>query len=472
MEEYPWFKHYGNDIPHTLQPYPEKTMIDVVDESAQARPYRAVFFFQGAKLLYDDLIRFSNALAMGLIAHGIKKGDRVAMMLPNSPQMVIGFQGIWRAGAIAVPLDPLSTEFELQHILKEIDPTAVIVLKPFYNIVKKMQVGTNIKTVIATGITDYMPANLSFIYALTQERKNSSRVSLTQGDIFFQDLVGKYKNTGRPDINIKPSDPAVILYSGGTTGPAKGAVGTHQALVITALQINAWLYPVVYEWDDRVMLSMPMFHAWGFAGALGTAMVNHSSCILISNPRDWMDIIRSIKKYKPAVMMDIPHFYTNLLEHLWGKSGQAVIKGLRICISGADKLQEEARGKFQKVTGIGLIDYYSVTEAMEAPVMAPVTGTGKELSVGLPLPDVAIKLADTRTGRALGAGELGEVYIKAPNLMLGYWNLPQETASIMAGGWLRTGDIGYLDADGYLFLNSRKRDLVEFAGSNTALEGG
>ncbi len=460
MEEYPWFKQY-KDIPHTLVPYPEKTMIEVVDESAQARPYRAVFFFHNSKLLYDDYIRFSNALAMGLTELGVKKGDRVAMMLPNSPQMVIGFQGIWRAGAIAVPLDPLSTEFELQHILKEIDPAVVIVLNPFYNTVKKLQAGTNIKAIVATGINDYWPVHFRLTYALKKEWKDGKRTRLIKGDALFRDLIKRHKNSGRPDINIKPSDPAVILYSGGTTGPARGAVGTHQALVITATQINAWLYPVVYEWDDRVLLSMPMFHAWGFAGALGAAMVNHSSCILISNPRDWNDIIWSIKKYRPAVMMDIPHFYTNLLQHVKVKSGKAVIKGLRVCISGADKLNAQEKEIFEKATGVRLIDYYGVTEAMEAPVMAPVMVAGKELSVGLPLPDVAVKLADSRTGRALSIGEPGEIFIKAPNLMMGYWNRPQETVSVMADGWLRTGDIGYLDADGYLFLDGRSKDPVK-----------
>ena len=467
MEEYPWFKQYGSDIPHTLQPYPEKTMIDVVDESAQERPYRAVFFFQGAKLLYDDFIRSSNALAMGLAALGVKKGDRVAMMLPNSPQMVIGFQGIWRAGAIAAPIDPLSSEFELQHILKEIDPAAVIVLNPFYKIVKKLQAGTNIKNVITTSLKEYMPANLRFIYSLSQERKIGSRIRLMQGDIIFQDLIKKYKNTGRPDISIRPSDPAVILFSGGTTGHARGAVGTHRALIMTAIQMNAWLYPVIYEWDDRVMLSMPMFHALGFAGALGISMINHSSCILIANPLDWPDIIRSIKKYKPAVLMDIPQFYENLLKYLNAKPGRGGIKGLRICISGADKLTWDLREKFEKVTGIRLINHYSLTEAMEAPVMAPVPGTGKQRSVGLPLPDVLVKLADAKTGCTLGVGEPGEIYIKAPNLMLGYWGQPQETASTTAEGWLRTGDIGYLDAEGYLFLSGRKGDLVKVAGQAT-----
>ncbi|MGA9047851.1 MAG: AMP-binding protein [Dehalococcoidia bacterium] len=464
MEEYPWLKHYDKDIPHTLQPYPDKTMIDVVDESAGARPYRAVFFFKGAKLLYDDFIRLSNALAMGLTASGVKSGDRVAMLLPNSPQMVIAFQGIWRAGAIAVPLDPLATEFELRHILKEIDPAAVIVLKPFYNAVKRLQAGTNIKTVIPTSLKEFKPANSAFMHALMQERDKGSRTSLAKGDVYFQDLVRKYKNKGRPHIYIRSSDPAVILFSGGTTGPARGAVGTHQALMITAMQINAWLYPAIYEWDDRVMLSMPMFHAWGLAVALGTAMVNHSSCVLISDPRDWTDIKRSIKKYGPAVMMDIPDFYTNLLEHMRKGSD---FKSLRVCISGVDKLPDELSEKFNQATGIRLINHYSLTEAMGAPVMAPVPGIGKERSVGLPLPDVVVKLADKDTGRALGTGELGEVYIKAPNLMLGYWNQPGETMSIMQDGWLRTGDIGYLDDDGYLFLSGRKRDLVKAAGNIT-----
>jgi long-chain acyl-CoA synthetase len=465
MTDYPWLKNYDKGVPPTLQPYPQKTMIDIVDESARAKPYRAMLYFKGAKVLYADFIRQSDALAAGLVAQGVQKGDRVAMLLPNCPQMVIGFQAIWRAGAIAVPVNPLYTEHEIQHALNEVDARAVIVLNPFYNAVKNIQDKTRVKFVMATSIKEYLPAHLSLLFTLAREKKEGYRIGLKQGDVWFQDVLKSYGNAKRPDVEVKPSDSAVILFSGGTTGTPKGAVGTHQSLVMTAMQICAWMSPMLEQWEDKVALTMPLFHVFGCVGALGTAMVNHSSCILIPNPRDLTDVVMSIKRYKPAFMPGVPTFYIGIMNHPLVTSGKVTLESMKLCIVGAAPLMAETKKRFESMTGGRLLEGYTMTECMQAATLNCVMGINKEGSVGMPLPDVVIRIADPETGQgSMQPGELGEICFKAPNLMKEYWSQPQETAGMMKDGWLYSGDIGYLDEDGHLFLHSRKKEIIKTSG--------
>ncbi|MBN1376278.1 MAG: AMP-binding protein [Dehalococcoidia bacterium] len=465
MDSWPWLKNYDQGVPYTLEPYPQRTMVDVVDESRQARPYRSMFFFKGARLTYDDFVRQSDALAVGLVALGIKKGDRVAMLLPNLPQMVLGFQGIWKAGAIAVPLNPLYTEHELEHALSEVDVTAVITLSPFYNLLKSFQERTHISSIIATNIKEYLPADTALLFTLFKEKKEGYRIGLKTGDVWFQDLLRKYRNIGRPAVEVFPSDPAVILFSGGTTGIPRGVVGTHAALVMTAMQINAWFSPAVDQWQDRVMLTMPLFHVYGCVGVLGAAMVNHSSCILVPNPRDLTDVVKSIKKYHPAFMPGVPSFYIGIMDHPLVESGKVTLKSMKLCIVGAESLTAEVKRRFESMTGGRMLEGYTLTECMQAATLNPVKSTYKEGAVGLPLPDIVIRIADPVTGEgSMKAGKLGEICFKAPNLMTGYWNRPEETADILKEGWLYTGDIGYLDEDGYLFLHSRKKHIIKTSG--------
>jgi long-chain acyl-CoA synthetase len=465
MDNHPWLKNYDEGVPRTLEPYPQTTMIEVVDESAKAKPYRAMFYFKGARLLYDDFVRQSDALAAGLVALGIKQGDRVALLLPNSPQLVLSFHGIWKAGAVAVPINPHYAERELEHALTEVDAAAVIVLNPFYRAIKNIQARTTIRAVIATSIKEYLPALTGLLFTLAREKKEGYRISLQKGDVRFQDLLRNYKNARRPAVEVKPADPAVILFSGGTAGTPRGAAGTHGALIMTAMQINAWLSPVLEQWEDRVALAMPLFHVFGFAGALGTAMLNRSSCILIHNPRDLTDVVKSIKKYKPAFMLGVPAFYLGIMSHPLVRSGKVSLGGIKICIACAAPLMAETKEKFESMTGGRLLEGYAITETMPCATLNPVMGVNKQGSVGMPLPDVTIKVVNAETGRGrMKAGELGEICFKAPNLMKGYWNQPQETAGMTRDGWLYTGDTGYLDGDGHLFLHSRKKDNVKTSG--------
>jgi len=244
-----------------------------------------------------------------------------------------------------------------------------------------------------------------------------------------------------------------------------GATGTHQSLLMSAMQIQAWLRPVLEEWGDRFLLPLPLYHDFNCIGALGTAMINHSSCILVPDPRNMKEIIKNVEKYKPAVIPGVSAFFINILRHPLVRDRKISLRGIKVAINGDPAVKDDLKSEFESVTGGKLIAGYAMTETMQAAALSPVIREGKEGAAGLPLPDVIMKVVDAETGLSdLSADCPGEICIKAPNLMLGYWNRPEETAGILRDGWLFTGDIGYIDGDGYVFIRGRKKGMINASG--------
>ena len=263
----------------------------------------------------------------------------------------------------------------------------------------------------------------------------------------------------------KPSDPAILLFSGGTTGTPKAAIGTQHALFIAGTQIRTWFKNLLDDWDDIIMLNMPLFHAYGLVGVLATGLVGHNTFSLIPNPRDLDDLLATIQKVRPAFLPGVPTLYNALLNHPKVKSGQVDLTSLKLCISGASSLLAETKQRFEKITGGRIVEAYAMTESMLGATVSPVFGMYKPGSIGIPLPDVEIRITDVETGTGiLGPGEVGEILLRAPQIMKGYWNNPEETANILRDGWLCTGDIGYVDEDGYAFIVDRKKDLIKPGG--------
>ncbi len=270
MSEKPWLDHYDQGVPKTLQPYPEITLIETLRETVQLKPEFPVLLFKGTPMTAAELERLSNAMGAALIAKGVKKGDRVALLLPNSPQSFIGLFGIWKAGGIAVPINPLYTESELEFALKECGATAAIVLSSFYDKFKSVQSHTNVETVIATNIKEYLPPVLRFLFTLVKEKKEGYRITPQAGDVWLGELLRKYESAPRPAVEVKPSDPSIFLFSGGTTGTPKCAIGSHQALVMSGMQISNWFRLNTNEWQGSIMQNMPLFHVYGLAGVMPT----------------------------------------------------------------------------------------------------------------------------------------------------------------------------------------------------------
>lgn len=459
-----WLKHYDSGVPHSLQPYSERTLVDVMSEAALQRPAHPALFFKGASLSYAQVEHLSNALAAALIELGVQKGDRVALMLPNCPQWVIGELAAWKAGAVIVPVSPLLAEPEVQRTLNDCGAQVALVLTPFYPKMKAVQANTSLRIVIATNIKEYLPVHMRILFSALKEKKEGHRISLQEGDCWLGDLLKQHKGATKPIASVSPDDTALFIYTGGTTGTPKAAIGTHRTLLATAMQLHAWFGVVIEDWDDVMIGNMPLFHAYGVF-CLAGAQVGYNPVALIPDPRDLNDLLGTIKKKRAALLPGVPTLFIALSNHPKVKNGKADLSSLKLCASAAAPLMKETKSRFEQLTGGRIVECYSLTEAMVAAVITPVLGMYKPGSVGIPLPDVEVRITDAETGvGTLAAGQVGEILMRAQNLMQAYWQRPDETALMLRDGWLYTGDLGYMDEDGYLFIVDRKKDLLKPGG--------
>ena len=465
MRAKPWIRHYDKGVPHTLHPYPEKTLVDFLERSAEEQPEHPAMYFKGRALSYRELERQSDALAGALLSLGLGQDDRVALIMPNSPQLVISEFGVWKAGAIAVPMNPLYTVNELEHALNECGAETVIVLTPFYEKIKAAQTVSRLKRVIVTNIKEYLSPLNKLLFTLVKEKKDGHRVKLHKGDQWMADLLAAQSGKKFTPVAIKFDDPAIFLFSGGTTGNPKCVVISHQAMVMTGMQIASWFSVILEKGKDIILLNMPLFHVYAQVGILTAALIERYPVALVPNPRDLDDLLHTIKNLKAAVLPGVPTLFTALLNHPKVKSDSSMLKSLKLSVSGAAPLMLETKRRFEELTGGRIIDAYSLTESALASVFTPILGTYKFGSVGIPVPDVEIRIVDPETGlETLAELEIGEIIMRAPQLMKEYWQNPMETALVLRDGWLYTGDLGYLDEDGYLFIVDRKKDVIKPGG--------
>jgi long-chain acyl-CoA synthetase len=477
MQAAPWHHHYDQGVPVTLAPYPERTLLDDVAEAAAERPDGPALLFKGRTVTHAQLERLSDAFAAALAGLGVAKGDRVALLLPNCPQFLICELGAWKAGAIVHPLNPIYTEQELQGALRRTGAETIVVLTPFYVRIKAVQPRTALRRVIATNVKEYLPSLLRVLFTLAKERKDGHRVRLRTGDLWLGELLERHARTSRPSglalrepsARIAPDDPAVILMSGGTTGTPKGVVGLHRHYTITGRQLGTWLQSGTTEWDDVIMAALPLFHSFANIGIQSVALRNHNPIALVPNPRDLSDLLHTIGTTRPAAFSGVPTLFNAILNHPKVRAGKVDFSSIKVCFSGAAPLLAETKRRFEELTGGHIVEGYSLTEAMLACTVNPVEGPNKLGSVGMPLPDVEVRIvAPDGPADPLPPGEVGEVLIRAPQLMAGYWNDPEETAATVRNHhgdrWLHTGDLGHLDDDGYLFIVDRIKDLIKTSG--------
>jgi long-chain acyl-CoA synthetase len=465
MDAKPWLKHYDQGVPHSLQPYPQKTLLDLISETTSQRPNHKALLFKGSSMSYAQLEQLSNDFANALIKLGVKKMDRVALVLPNTPQLILTMLGTWKAGGIAVPMNALYTEHELEFGIKECEAKTVVVMTRYYSKIKAIQARAKISTIIATNIKEYLPPALRILFTLLKENKEGDRVHLQPGDLWLADLLHAQSGSSRPPVIVQPDDPAIMLFSGGTTGTPKIAVGTHQSLLISGMQIRAWFSSSLKDWIDPIMLNMPLFHVYGMAGVFPTGLVARVPLAVIPNPRDIDDMLATIKKVKPAFLPGVPTLFNALLNHPKVKSGKVDLKSLKLNISGAAPLLLETKQRFEKATGGRIVEGFGMTESMMATITTPIAGLYKPGAVGIPVPDVELRVVDADDGeKELPPGQVGEFILRAPQLMKEYWGRPEETANTIRNGWLYTGDLGYLDEDGYMFIVDRKKDVIKPSG--------
>ncbi|HYY55597.1 MAG TPA: long-chain fatty acid--CoA ligase [Candidatus Dormibacteraeota bacterium] len=459
----PWLKFYDNGVPRSLT-YPEFPLHTFLDRSAAEHPDVTATIFFNARLTYRELSELADRFAAGLQSLGVKKGDRVALVLPNSPQFVIAFYGAMRAGAIAVPTNPLYTPREMAHQFNATGAEVVIVLSRIYPVVKAIATQTpTVKHVVVTNIKEYMPAFLRTLFTVAREKKDGHRADLTgdQRVHAFADLV---RSAAKPaPVAVEPRDLAALLATGGTTGVPKFAMLSHRALVANALQCRAW-FPGS-EPGLVTLAVMPFFHSYGLTVLMNQAVAGAYTLVLIPQFK-LEDVLGAIQKHRPQHFPGAPRIYVALNNSPVTKRYD--LRSIRACISGSAPLPLEVATTFEKMTHGGkIVEGYGLTEAGPVTHANPINGYCKIGTVGIPFPDVDAKIVDLETGtREVAPGERGELLVRGPNLMDGYWQRPDETDLTLRDGWLVTGDIATVDEDGYFTIVERKKEMIIVSGFN------
>ena len=470
MNERPWLANYDRGVPQMLE-IPNVPLFHFLDESAKKFPDRACTIFKGAVITYREMNAITDRVAAALVKMGIKKGDRVGIFMPNTPQFVMAYYGILKAGAVVVATNPLYTAPEIAHQASDAGIEVMFVMTNFYKTMKKAQPDTKIKKMIVTNLKETLPPMLRVLFTLLREKKQGFRIDggIEEGDIWFQDLLAKNKDDSRPTLEIDPNDTALFQYSGGTTGVSKGAVATHRNVVANALQIKSWMTGLD-ENGEVVLMGIPLFHVYGMVAGMSFAMATGSSMVMVPNPRDLKDALSNIQKYKATIFPGVPALYNGINNNADVKAGKYDLSSIKACISGSAPLMRETKDEFERLTGGKVFEGYGLSEAPTATHCNPLIGENKTGSIGMPLPNVDARIISLDDGETeVPQGEIGEIIIHGPQVMKGYHNMPTETSNAlrtMKDGkvWLFTGDIARMDEDGYFYIVDRKKELIKPGG--------
>ena len=458
MDEGPWLRNYDKEVPHTVS-LPAASLYGLLEQAAERNPRGTATLFYGARLDYRALKRAVDTFAGALAALGVRKGDRVALILPNFPAYPIAHFGALKLGAVLVPTNPLYVERELEHQLRDSGAETAVVFDKLYPRLAAVRERTAVKRVIVTGVDSFLPLILRLLYRL----KDRGRVpaDASQGVLRLADLL---RGSAGPAaaVPIVPDDPAILLYSGGTTGVSKGAELTHRNALVNVAQVRAWLWQF-RDQQEMFLCVLPFFHSYGMTTALHLAPLLASTMLLL--PRfDLNEVVARIGKHRPTVFCGVPSMYNAINHH--PKASRETVGSIRLCVSGGSGLPEEVQKRFEALTGAALVEGYGLSEASPVTHVNPVAGLRKIGSIGLPLPDTDAKVVDPETREPLPTGREGELAVRGPQVMQRYWNMPEETAAVLHGGWLLTGDIAVMDDDGYFRIVDRKKDLIISAGMN------
>ena len=463
MDERPWLKSYDQGVPHHID-YPKITVFNMLEESARKYPTAPCTIFKGGIVTFKEMDELTNRLAAGLAALGVKKGDRVGIFMPNTPQFVIAYFGVLKAGGVVVATNPLYNAREIEHQVNDAGIEIMLVMSNFYNTIKQAQPNTKIRTVIVTNLKEYLPPVLSLLFTLAKEKKGGFRIDLAEGDLWMKDIIARYKPEDRPKIEIGPDDTALFQYSGGTTGISKGAIALHRNLVANALQIRSWMTDAE-DGKETVLMAIPLFHVYGMVAGMLFAMRTGAAMVMVPNPRDLKDVLGSIQKYKTTIFPGVPTLYNAINNNPDVLAGKYALGTIKACISGSAPLMRETKEKFEALTGGKLFEGYGLSEAPTASHCNPMFGENRPGSIGLPLPDVDVRIVSLDDGATvLQPGEIGELILQGPQVMKGYHNMPTETANTLRDGWLYTGDIARMDEAGYFYIVDRKKELIKPGG--------
>jgi long-chain acyl-CoA synthetase len=458
----PWLRKYPARVPAHLS-YPDRLLPEILEDAVRRWPDRPAMIFYRARWSYRELGQAVERFASALSREGVGPGDRVALVLPNCPAYPIAFFAVLRVGAVVVQVNPLWFGDDLERLLGDARPRAAVTLETLYPNLARGPSGRAIPVVFVARLREFYPWLVRpFVnrrvrrLGFPTEFPREARVRPFRGALAV-------KGTSLPPPREDPaSTVAVLQYTGGTTGTPKAAMLTHRNLIVNVLQTDAW--NTRREPGREVFLaSIPLFHTYGLTVAFLLAIVEGGTIVLQLRPEP-KEALRLIDRYRPTQFPAVPALYRALLDRT--ELPRYHVGSIRFCVSGSAPLPPEVQRRFEKLTGGSLVEGYGLTEASPVTHVNPVEGERRIGSIGLPLPDTDHRVVGPESGRPLEVGEVGELEVRGPQVMLGYYHQPQETAAVLHDGWLRTGDLARLDADGYAYIVDRKKDLILVGGLN------
>ncbi|MCY9004503.1 long-chain-fatty-acid--CoA ligase [Peribacillus frigoritolerans] len=465
MSNKPWQAIYPEQIPAVLS-YEDKPLYSFLKESAEEFPDKVSIHFQGKELTFREVHESALKFAAYLKSIGLQKGERVAVMLPNCPQGVISFFGILMAGGVVVQTNPTYTERELEYQMKDAGAKMILVMDILFPRVSAVASRTDIEHIIVTAIKEYLPFPKNLIYPFIQKKQYGIVINVEhEGNHHLFSEIMKRKITEEVDtvpIDVN-NDLALLQYTGGTTGFPKGVMLTHKNLLANTKMCNAWLYKNK-RGEERILAILPFFHVYGMTTVLVLSVMEGNTMIIM--PKfDVEATLKTIQKQKPTMFPGAPTMYIGLLNH--PDIAKYDLSSINACISGSASLPLEVQEQFEKITGGKLVEGYGLSET------SPVTHANfiwdqprVKGSVGLPWPDTDSAILSLESNEELPPNEIGEIAIKGPQVMKGYWNRPDETEKTFKNGWLLTGDLGYMDEQGFFYVVERKKDTIIAGGFN------
>lgn len=452
----PWLNQYDSGVPATIQ-YPPIPLQQFLRQAAQNYPSRPCTIFQDEIITYREMDLLSDRLAGVLIKSGIQKGDRVGIILPNIPQFVLCFYAILKAGGVVVAINPQYKKGEIEFQIHNTGVSVLICLDHLIQSENLIQIETDLQMLITTKVEDGLKLK-EFSY----KKGNSTFPFTNQSVTHLMDLLTFIPIDELPEVN--PEDPAVFQFSGGTTGLPKAVVGLHRNLVANTLQFSRWLVGL-REGEEVVLTAIPLYHVYGMVVAMSVGIALGAILVLVPDPRNILNILVSIQRYRASLFPGVPNLYQSINQHPDVIAGKFDLKSVKACISGSAPLSKETKEKFEQLTGGKLIEGYGLSEAPTATHCNPIFGENRIGSIGLPLPDVDCRIVSLDDEVSIvPMGEPGELIIQGPQVMMGYYRMPDETKIAIREGWLFTGDIARMDSDGYFYLVDRKKDLIKIGG--------
>lgn len=458
-----WLSLYPEGIAPSNE-YEDRPLFDYLREAAERFPSKIAIHFMGKEITFGRLYEETLKLASELSKLGLEKGDRAAIMLPNSPQSVISYFAILMVGGVAVQTNPLYTERELEHQLQDSGAKIIICLDALYPRVEKARANSELRTIIVTGVQDYLPFPKNLLYPFLSKIKIPKKREFKDLDQVYvlTDLIqsGTTKVTP-PDISVE-EDLALLQYTGGTTGVAKGVMLTHRNLIANTSQSCHWMYRHQYG-KEVVLGALPFFHVYGMTIVMNLAIMHAAKMVIL--PRfDVVEVLKTIEKQKPTLFPGAPTMYIALINH--PEISKYDLSSIETCISGSAPLPVEVQQTFERLTGGKLVEGYGLSESSPVTHCNLIWGERIPGSIGLPYPDTDARIISSETGEECPVNEVGELAVKGPQVMKGYWRRPDETEKVLKDGWLLTGDMAYMDERGYFYIVDRKKDVIIASGFN------